>query len=226
MKKSAPLFKEILETNHLIKGRLNIKYSELEKLYFALQKDDERLIKKQSHHEKMITRNIMKRNAIKSQRKRNSESLQKSFYPTTNKVSLLYKKQGGAYYIKARFYWCGRQREVQVGSISIVIEIINTMIKNKILSEMKQVRTTKLTWEQISKRPELINAIKLIASLKAQEYILRRLFADKLNVIDKIDANDNDFIPVEMEKRQNINEENGEKTEGVEWYERWRRDNL
>ena len=65
--------------------------------------------------------------------KKNSESLQKSFYPSTNKISLLHKKQGEFYYLKARFYWRGKQREVQVGSIPNVIEIINSIISNNLV---------------------------------------------------------------------------------------------
>ena len=228
-----PLFKKILEANHLIRGRLNANHSELEKLYKELQKDDGRLKNKQARQEKMIKNQIIKRNAIKFQRKRNSESLQKSFYPTTNKVSLLYKNQGGVYYIKARFYWRGKQREVQVSSISNVIEIINTLIDNKILTDLKHIRIKKITWKQINKRPDLLDAIKIIASLKAQEYMLRRMLTTKLNVIHKIDDLDENTILEEIEKMQNINEnidssneENGKKTEGVEWYERWRKDNL
>ena len=233
MENSIPLFKKILETNYLIKGRLNVKPSELEKLYVTLQKDDDRLRKKQTHHEKMINSQIIKRNAIKVQRKRNSESLLKSFYPTRNKVSLLYKNQGGAFYIKARFYWEGRQREVQVGSIPIVIEIINNMLENKKLHGVKNLNFNKLTWEEINKRPELIDAIKEIASLKAQEYILRRLLAAKVNVMDKTDDHKEDIIPLEREEKQNENADNNaqngeqnEEIEGVEWYEKWRRENL
>ena len=96
----------------------------------VLQKGDDRVRKKQAHQETMIKSQITNRNAIKLQRKRNLESLHKSFHPTTNKVSLLYKNQSGSCYIKARFYWEGKQREVQVGSIPIVIAIINTMINN------------------------------------------------------------------------------------------------
>ena len=38
MKMSLPLFDEILEKNQLIKGRLNFKKTDLEKLYRALEK--------------------------------------------------------------------------------------------------------------------------------------------------------------------------------------------
>ena len=230
---SAPLFNKIIETNQLIKGRLNVNNSDLKKLYTTLQRDDQRLINKQSHHEKMIKAQISKCNDIKFERKRIHQSLQKSFNHTNNKVSLLYKNQGGTYYIKSRFYWEGKQREVQVGSIPIVIEIINTLIINNILTDMKQVKTNNVSWDQINKRPALVDAVKLIASLKAQEYILRRLLAAKLNVMDKTDDQKEDKSQAKAEEMQHKssdsnypNDEGAKSIEGVEWYERWRRDNL
>ena len=233
MRISVPLFNEILETNHLVKGRLNVKDSDLKKIYLALKKDDELLENKLSRSAKLIKTQISKRNAIMVERRRNYETLQKSFYPTTNKVSLLYKKQGESHYIKARFYWGSKQREVQVGSIPIIIEIINNLIVNKILTDIKQIKTTSITWEQINKRPELINSIKAIASLKAQEYILRRLLSNKIDLMNKRDAHDKEKFKVNVEEMQTDSEdtntsfeEHEEDIKGVQWYERWRRDNL
>jgi len=187
---------------------------------------------KRAHQEKIIKSNITKRNEINSLIKKNSESLQKSFYPSTNKISLLYKKQSEFYYVKARFYWGGKQREVQVGSIPNLIKIINTMVVNKLLPGVKIIKVKKLTWEQINKRPILINAIKEIASLKAQEYILRRLIQDKLNIMDE-NVNEDDNISLDIEEINYIsiehipdNEEEDESLNGIEWYKKWRRDNL
>ena len=134
---SAQLFDEILEKNQLVNGRLNVNKTDLEKLYRALKKDKDGLKKKQERQEEIIKANITERNKIYSQIKRNSESVQKSFYPSTNKISLIYKKQGEFYYIKARFYWGGKQREVQVGSIPNVITIINSMIVNQLFTGIK-----------------------------------------------------------------------------------------
>ena len=226
---SAQLFDEILEKNQLVNGRLNVNKADLEKLYRALKKDKDGLKKKQERQEEIIKANITERNKIHSQIKRNSESVQKSFYPSTNKISLLYKKQSEFHYVKARFYWGGKQREVQVGSIPNLIKIINTMVVNKLLPGVKIIKVKKLTWEQINKRPILIDAIKEIASLKAQEYILRRLMHEKLNIVDEMDEN----IILDTEgnshfdtKHEPVYKEEDESEEGIEWYKKWRRDNL
>ena len=229
MKISASFFNEIIEKNKIIKGRLTFNKTDLEGLYLALEKDNNRLKKKQARYEEVIKSNITKRNKINSQVKRNSESVQKSFFPSTNKISLLYKKQGEFYYVKARFYWGGKQREVQVGSIPNIIEIINTMIVKKLLPGVKIIKVKKLTWEQINKRPLLIDAIKEIASLKAQEYLLRRLMHDKLYIVDEIDENirlDTQEISHFDAKYEPVYGEDDESEEGIEWYKKWRRNNL
>ena len=232
---SAPLFTKILENNQLINGRLNADQSDLEKLFMALQKDAERLIRKQTRQEEIIKSSISKRNEIKLQIKRNSESIQKSFHPSNEKISLLYKNMGDVFYIKARFYWEGKQREVQVGSIPAVIEIINKMISNKLLEGLKPVRAKKLTWNEIKKRSNLMNGIKKIASLKSQEYILRKLMFNKLNIIGSKDIStiDKDETP-EISRDNSQNPENyksetvevTELEDGDNWYDRWRKDNL
>ena len=232
---TAPLIKKILENTLLIKGRLNANQTDLEKLYQALQKDSDRLKRKQIRQEEIIKSTLAKQNEIKLQIKRNSESIQKSFHPSNEKISLLYKKIGDAFYIKARFYWEGKQREVQVGSIPIVLEIINIMISNKVLEGLKPVRAKKLTWNEIKKRSNLISGIKKIASLKSQEYIIRRLMYDKLNLLESknipdIEENeipeivkDNSSLPV---KYKTDNDGVTEMEDGDNWYDKWRKDNL
>ena len=230
-----PLFTKILENNQLINGRLNADKSDLEKLFMVLQKDSDRLVRKQNRQEAIIKSSISKRNEIKLQIKRNSESIQKSFHPSNEKISLLYKKMGDVFYIKARFYWEGKQREVQVGSIPTVLEIINTMISNKLLKGLKSVRAKKLTWNEIKKRSHLMNGIKKIASLKSQEYILRKLMFNKLNIIGSKDIStiDKDETPEitrdNSQNPENYKSETVEVTEvedGDNWYDRWRKDNL
>jgi len=110
-----------------------------------------------------------------------------------------------------------------------VIEIINTMIVNKLLLGVKIIKVKKLAWEQINKRPILLDAIKEIASLKAQEYILRRLMHDKLNVVNETDKNirlDTEGINHIDAKHKHVYEEEDDSEEGIEWYKKWRRDNL
>ena len=103
------------------------------------------------------------------------------------------------------------------------------MIVNKLFPGVKIINVKKLTWEQINKRPILIDAIKEIASIKAQEYILRRLMHEKLNIVDEMDENirlDTEEISHLDAKHESIYEVEDESEEGIEWYKKWRRDNL
>ena len=232
---STPSFDEILEKNKIIKGRLSFKKNDLEKLYLTLKKDNNSLKKKLVLQEEVIKSSINKRNEINYQIKRNTESVLKSFYTSRIKISLIYKKQNEFYYVKARFYWGGKQREVQVGSIPNVIEIINLMIINKLLFDIKIIKVKQLTWEQINNRPQLINALKEIASIKAQEYILRQLMNKKFTIMDKMDENIHHDKNINLEsgqirdsgiKYESLNDDEDESIEGIEWYEKWRRNNL
>ena len=144
---------------------------------------------------------------------------------------MIHKNQKGIYYIKARFYWAGKQREVQVGSIPIVVDIINTMIKHNIFTTINHIKTNNITWEQVNKNPDIVDAIKVVASLKAQEYILRRLFSKNTSQdarqSEKSERNnkfDPEHIPNdEIIEKPKLDEDD---LEGIKWYERWREENL
>ena len=235
MEKVLPLLNKILENNQLVKGRLRVSQSELEKLYQSLENNTDQLKKKLHRQEELIRSQIRKRNRIKFQLKRNLESINKTFHPSKKNISLLFKKQGESSYIKARLYWGGRQREVQVGSIAIVLKMINNMISKGILPDLKTIRAKKLTWKQIKQKPELIEAIKAIASFKFQEYVIRQLLAGK---IKKIDSNIQDGEGVEKSRpvEETIEKVHSEHeradtsqnapVEKVDWYIQWRRNNL
>ena len=228
---SSSLFDKILINNQIINGKLNVDERVLKKVYNSLNKNFERLESKKNKQEQLIKANIKNLNNIKAQIKKNLESYNKAFKPSINKISLLYKKVGEAFYIKARFYWHGKQREVQIGSISSVISIINKLIEKKKLKSLAPLTNYKLKWESILNNPQLINAIKEIASIKSQEYILRKLLEEDPLLLRSIESkkNNQDFIdvnqksidenPADIYVASDLNEEES-------WYDRWRKDNL
>ena len=228
---SSSLFDKILINNQIINGKLNVDERVLKKVYNSLNKNFERLESKKNKQEQLIKANIKSLNNIKAQIKKNSESYNKDFKPSINKISLLYKKVGEAFYIKARFYWHGKQREVQIGSISSVISIINKLIEKKILKSLAPLTNYKLKWESILNNPQLINAIKEIASIKSQEYILRKLLEDDPLLLRSIESkkNNQDFIDIDQ---KTIDEDStdiyvaSDLDEEENWYDRWRKDNL
>lgn len=225
------LFDKILINNQIINGKLNVDERILKKVYSSINKKFEKLENKKNKQEQLIKANLKSLNNIKAQIKKNSESYNRVFKPSINKISLLYKKVGEAFYIKARFYWHGKQREVQIGTISSVISIINKLIEKKILKSLAPLTNNKLKWESILDNPQLINAIKEIASIKSQEYILRKLMKDDPLLLRSIENKNNnqDFIDVDQESTDMNSTDNyvaRDLDEGESWYDRWRKDNL
>ena len=225
------LFDKILINNQIINGKLNVDERILKKVYSSINKKFEKLENKKNKQEQLIKANLKSLNKIKAQIKKNSESYNRVFKPSINKISLLYKKVGEAFYIKARFYWHGKQREVQIGTISSVISIINKLIEKKILKSLAPLTNNKLKWESILDNPQLINAIKEIASIKSQEYILRKLMKDDPLLLRSIENKNNnqDFIDVDQESTDVNSTDNyvaPDLDEGESWYDRWREDNL
>jgi hypothetical protein len=109
------------------------------------------------------------------------------------------------------------------------------MISNKLLEGLKPVKAKKLTWNEINKRSDLISGIKKIASLKSQEYILRKLIYEKLNLLESKDipdieenetpeiVKDSSSPPVKI---KTDNEGVTEMEDEDNWYDKWRKDNL
>tara|TARA_B100001250_G_scaffold101515_1_gene85323 strand:- start:198 stop:887 length:690 start_codon:yes stop_codon:yes gene_type:complete len=228
---SSSLFDKILINNQIINGKLNVDERILKKVYNSLNKNFERLESKKNKQEQLIKANIKSLNNLKAQIKKNLESYNKAFKPSINKISLLYKKVGEIFYIKARFYWHGKQREVQIGTISSVISIINKLIKKKILKSLAPLNNNKLKWESILANPQLINAIKEIASIKSQEYILRKLMQDDPLLLRSIEnkKNNQDFVNINQESTDEDTTDiyvASDLDEGESWYDRWRKENL
>ena len=163
---------------------------------------------------------------LKSKLKYYEETFQKAFYPSTNNIALLYKNIGNHYYIKARIYWQGQQREVQVGSIPIVLDIIQKMLDQGYLQDISVPKSGYITWDQFKNKTSLIDATKEIAALKFQEYIIRKLVTDDTVMNDKesFDKSDNTKLAPSMLLEKNRKDDSDD--DQYEWYTKWRRNNL
>ena len=125
-------------------------------------------------------------------------------------------------YIKARFYWQGMQREVQVGSIPIVLEIMKKMLAQGYLQDISVPKSGQMTWEQFIKRTNLVEGTKKIAALKFQEYIIRKLSAEDTHQFGK--ANLKKRINKKQAKATKPEKYEGEYIEKgkFDWYVQWR----
>ena len=216
----------IQTNNQLIKGRLHLLLVEIKKLYRLQLQQNQRIHKELSNKDKILKASLDQIKKLKSELKYSEETLQKAFQPTTENIALLYKNIGNNYYIKARFYWQGKQREVQVGSIPNVLNVIQKMLSHGYLKNISMPKSCNMTWMQFKNKANLIEATKEIAALKFQEYIIRKLLAEYKDQIgkDDLDARNNEKPEKTYPDEKNDDEYNeGEKND---WYVQWRKDNL
>ena len=216
----------IQTNNQLIKGRLHLLLVEIKKLYRLQLQQNQRIHKELSNKDKILKASLDQIKKLKSELKYSEETLQKAFQPTTENIALLYKNIGNNYYIKARFYWQGQQREVQVGSITIVLDIIQTMIDQGYLQNIKVPKSGAITWNQFKNKSTLINATKHIAALKFQEYIIRKLYLENQVQVVKNILEKREIEKPRISDKTEKYEEQFPEDEQFEWYVQWRNDNL
>jgi len=221
LKVSTQLIKEFLINNKLIRGRIGLKIEEIQKIYQQQCQEIQKIRKKIVKYEKNIDSAFNEMKRLRSKLKYCEETIKKAFYPSIENISLIYKKSGRHHYIKARFYWKGSQREVQVGSISNVIKSIQLMIETGYLEVIPLPDVRVMTWTKFIKNNDLVMGAKQIAALKFQEYILRKISSKKEGALDINIENDQNIF-------RDIDSSNISKLEDDKylWYEKWRTENL
>ena len=223
---SLSTIKNIFTNNQLIRGRLHLSPEDIKKLYRSKIKQLQKVQNRLAHNKNIVASSLEQIKNLKSELKYCEETLQKAFHPSTKNISLIYKKINNHYYVKARFYWQGQQREVQVGSIPIILDIIQQMLNQGYLQDISVPKSNHMTWEQFKKKDQIIEATKEIAAIKFQEYIIRKIVEEDRNQFEKGNLekrnSDNLAKTTQIEKNE---VENPEK-EKFEWYVKWREDNL
>ncbi len=96
------------------------------------------------------------------------DDLERAFGTKGINISLLYKKSSGSTYIKGRCWWNGKQREVQIGSIPVVLATIRG---NKGAPKIAD----DLSWEALKQDRRLIENVKELGRQKLRAYIARQL---------------------------------------------------
>ena len=140
-------------------------------------------------------------------------------------ISISMKKQKSKRYIKGRFWWEGKQRDVQIGSEKTILSLLNNLKKSKIIKGLKINNGKKLNWQFIQEDKKLNEAVQTIGKIKATGYILKKvngedilykqssLVEDNKNNQKKIAINP---LPI-IEKNKNIN---------MDWYAEWKDENF
>ena len=218
--------KNILANNQLVRGRIGLTSVEIQRLYRSIMRQKKKLQKQVIYQKNDVKSSLDQIKILKSELKYCEETFQKAFYPSTKNIALLYKNIGNHYYIKARIYWQRKQREVQVGSIPIVLGIIQKMLDQGYLHDISVPKSGSMTWNQFKNKANLTDATKEIAALKFQEYIIRKLLTKDIDKIEPRgkDKNNDEKLETALPVEKNKNEVSSNKK--YEWYAKWRNNNL
>jgi len=156
-------------------------------------------------------------------KKHYSDLYEKLFKNKKNNFSLVYKNITGNYYIKARFTWKKKQREIQVGSIRALIEKFKelSLVSDKVA--LKNIDDN--NWDNIKNNSELIKIINNLAHFKILSYMIANTLNNNSDINKKNDSldynmsysKDNHVEKENIDKEKNIDES----TINDEWYKSW-----
>ena len=90
-------------------------------------------------------------------------------------VSISMKKQKSKRYIKGRFWWEGKQRDVQIGSEKTILFLLKNLKKSQIVKGLKIGNWKKINWKFIQADKKLNEAVQTIGRIKATGYILKKV---------------------------------------------------
>ncbi|MDP7036619.1 MAG: hypothetical protein QF453_01660 [Candidatus Marinimicrobia bacterium] len=140
-------------------------------------------------------------------------------------VSISMKKQKSKRYIKGRFWWEGKQRDVQIGSEKTILSLLNNLKKYKIIKGLKINNGKKLNWQFIQEDKKLNEAVQTIGKIKATGYILKKVNGEDILYKQSSVVEDNknnkkkiaiNPLPI-IETNKNIN---------MDWYAEWKDENF
>ena len=140
-------------------------------------------------------------------------------------VSISMKKQKSKRYIKGRFWWEGKQRDVQIGSEKTILFLLKNLKKSQIVKGLKIKNGKKINWKIIQADKKLNEAVQTIGRIKATGYILKKVNGEDIlhnqssEVEDPKKNNKNIIIKTSpiVKTNEHIN---------IDWYTEWKDENF
>ena len=140
-------------------------------------------------------------------------------------VSISMKKQKSKRYIKGRFWWEGKQRDVQIGSEKTILFLLKNLKKSQIVKGLKIKNGKKINWKIIQADKKLNEAVQTIGRIKATGYILKKVNGEDIlhnqsaEVEDPKKNNKNIVIKTSpiVKTNEHIN---------IDWYSEWKDENF
>ena len=140
-------------------------------------------------------------------------------------VSISMKKQKSKRYIKGRFWWEGKQRDVQIGSEKTILFLLKNLKKSQLVKGLKIKNGKKINWKFIQADKKLNEAVQTIGRIKATGYILKKVNGEDIlhNQSSEVEdpKNNNKKIVIKtspiVETNEYIN---------MDWYAEWKDENF
>ena len=140
-------------------------------------------------------------------------------------VSISMKKQKSKRYIKGRFWWEGKQRDIQIGSEKTILFLLKNLKKSQIVKGLKIKNGKKINWKIIQADKKLNEAVQTIGRIKATGYILKKVNGEDIlhnqssEVEDPKKNNKNIVIKTSpiVKTNEHIN---------IDWYTEWKDENF
>ena len=205
-------------------GNSSVSKKEISFLLDQLDKRSVHLIKKKDMLVRQKTRVDNDLKQTENEIKRIRERL--NYIVNSDKqVSISLKKQQSNQYIKGRFWWEGKQRDVQIGSEKTIISILDTLRENKLIYRVKVKRDQKFNWKYFQKDKKIADAVQMVGRIKAAGYILNKLI--KEGSLDPLKTGtEKSMIP--DEKKRPVTASIIVETENmnIDWYDGWKNKNF
>jgi len=205
-------------------GNSSVSKKEISFLLDQLDKRSVHLIKKKDMLVRQKTRVDNDLKQTENEIKRIRERL--NYIVNSDKqVSISLKKQQSNQYIKGRFWWEGKQRDVQIGSEKTIMSILDTLRENKLIDRVKVKRGQKFTWKHFHKDKKIAEAVQMIGRIKAAGYILNKIIKEES--LDRL-KNGPEKHKIPSEKKHQVSASTIVETENlnIDWYDGWKNENF
>ncbi len=205
-------------------GNLSVSKKEISFLLDQLDKRSVYLIKKKDMLVRQKTRVDNDLKQTENEIKRIRERLN-CIVNSDKQVSISLKKQQSNQYIKGRFWWEGKQRDVQIGSEKTIMSILCTLRENKLIYRVKVKRDQKFNWKYFQKDKKIADAVQMVGRIKAAGYVLNKLIKEESLDPLKIEP-EKPMIPDEKKRPVTASAIVETENMNIDWYDGWKNKNF
>ena len=205
-------------------GNSSISKKEIALILEQLTRKSVNLMKKQDMLVRQKTRVEIDLKRTEDEIKRTKERLD-IIIRNDKHVSISLKKQKKKQYVKGRFWWEGKQRDVQIGSEKTIITLLKNLRKNQLIRGLTLKHGTNLSWEFIQTDQELTDAVRTIGGIKVTGYILNKVKKEGSYTMNSPKEDEN-YDHIEKNVLIHSRPMKKEKSMEMDWYEEWKNENF